>query len=61
MLECVYRGYVIIYLRMAVLRTKKELPVLECILRGRVPLISHPYDDLSAPYLGTAILTILCF
>ena len=24
-------------------------------------LISHPYGDLSAPYLGTAILTILCF
>ena len=30
-------------------------------LRGRVSLISHPYGDLSAPYLGTAILTILCF
>jgi len=26
-----------------------------------VSLISHPYDDSSAPYLGTAILTILCF
>ena len=24
-------------------------------------LISHPYGDSSAPYLGTAILTILCF
>ena len=24
-------------------------------------LISHPYDDSSAAYLGTAILTILCF
>jgi len=23
-------------------------------------LISHPYGDSSAPYLGTAILTILC-
>jgi len=28
--------------------------------RGYVSLISHPYGDLSAPYLGTAILTILC-
>jgi len=26
-----------------------------------VSLISHPYDDLLAPYLGTAIFTILCF
>jgi len=26
-----------------------------------VSLISYPYDDSSAPYLGTAILTILCF
>ena len=24
-------------------------------------LISHPYGDSSAPYLGTAILMILCF
>ena len=24
-------------------------------------LISHPYGDSSAPYLSTAILTILCF
>ena len=24
-------------------------------------LISYPYSDSSAPYLGTAILTILCF
>jgi len=24
-------------------------------------LISHPYGDLLAPYLGTAILMILCF
>jgi len=24
-------------------------------------LISHPYGDSSAPYLGTAILTILCY
>jgi len=24
-------------------------------------LISHPYGDSLAPYLGTAILTILCF
>ncbi|OCK96772.1 uncharacterized protein K441DRAFT_656771 [Cenococcum geophilum 1.58] len=56
-----YKGYVVVCLRMAVLRTKKELPVLECILRGRVYLISHPYGDSSAPYLSTAILTILCF
>ena len=56
-----YRGYVVICLRIAVLRTKKELPVLECILRGRVYLISHPYNDSSAPYLSTAILTILYF
>ncbi|OCK93225.1 uncharacterized protein K441DRAFT_661989, partial [Cenococcum geophilum 1.58] len=53
--------YVVVCLRMAVLRTKKELLVLECILRGCVPLISHPYGDSSAPYLSTAILTILCF
>ena len=33
---------------LAVLRTKKELPVLEYRSRGRVPLISHPYDDSSA-------------
>ena len=26
-----------------------------------MPLISHPYDDSSAAYLGTAILTIACF
>ncbi|OCK93388.1 uncharacterized protein K441DRAFT_661724, partial [Cenococcum geophilum 1.58] len=57
----IYRGYVVICLRIAVLRTKKELPVLECISRSCVSLISHPYDDSSAPYLGTAILTILCF
>ena len=30
-------------------------------LRSHVSLISHPYSDLLAPYLGTAILTILCF
>ena len=31
-------------------------------LCGHVSLISHPYGDSSAPpYLGTAILTILCF
>ena len=30
-------------------------------LRSYMSLISHPYSDLSAPYLGTAILTILCF
>jgi hypothetical protein len=30
---------------LAVLRTKKELPVLEHRSRGCVPLISHPYDD----------------
>ena len=30
-------------------------------LRGHVSLISHPYGDSSAPYSGTAILTILCF
>ena len=47
--------------RMAVLRTKKELPVLEQRSRGHVRLISRPYDDSSAPYLGTAILTIFCF
>jgi hypothetical protein len=35
--------------------------VLEHRSRGRVPLISHPYDDSSAAYLGTAILTIACF
>ena len=43
---------------------KKELPVSEYIDRGYVVtmfLISHPYGDSSAPYLGTAILTILCF
>jgi hypothetical protein len=28
---------------------------------GHVPMISHPYDDSSAVYLGTVILTILCF
>ena len=35
----------------------------EYIDRGYIViyLISHPYSDLSAPYLGTAILTILCF
>ena len=44
---------------------KKELPVSEYMdrwLRSHVSLISHPYGDSSAPpYLGTAILTILCF
>jgi hypothetical protein len=35
--------------------------VLEHRSRGCVPLISHPYNDSSAAYLGTAILTILCF
>ena len=30
-------------------------------LHSHVSLISHPYGDSSAPYLGTAILTILCF
>ena len=30
-------------------------------LRGRVSLISHPYGDLSAPYLGITILIILYF
>ena len=31
-------------------------------LYGHVSLISHPYgDSLAPPYLGTAILTILCF
>jgi len=47
--------------RIAVLRTKKELPVSEYMDRGYVSLISHPYSDSLAPYLGTAILTILCF
>jgi hypothetical protein len=28
---------------------------------GHVPLIGHPYDDSSAAYLGTTILTILSF
>ena len=37
------------------------LYLLECMDRGYVSLISHPYGDSSAPYLGTAILTILCF
>ncbi|OCK98169.1 uncharacterized protein K441DRAFT_655122 [Cenococcum geophilum 1.58] len=50
-----YKGYVVVYLRMAVLRIKKELPVLECILRGRVYLISHPYSNSSAPYLSTTL------
>jgi len=40
-----YRGYVVVCLRMAVLRIKKELLVLEYILRGRVYLISYPYGD----------------
>ena len=31
-------------------------------LRGHLLLISHPYSDSSTPpYLGTAILMILCF
>ena len=29
--------------------------------RSRRSLISHPYNDLSTPYLGTAILIILYF
>jgi len=29
--------------------------------RGYMSLISHPYSNLSAPYLGTTILTILYF
>ncbi len=52
--------------------TKKELPVLEYMdrgyvvtygqrLGGHVSLISHPYGDSSAAYLGTTILTILLF
>jgi len=28
-------------------------------LRSYISLISHPYSDLLAPYLGTTILTIL--
>jgi hypothetical protein len=39
----------------------KSWAVLEHRSRGRVPLISHPYDDSSAAYLGTAILTVACF
>ena len=35
--------------------------MLEYRSRGRVSLISHPYDDSPAANLGTAILTILCF
>ena len=37
------------------------LSVCVCTSRGYVvmSLISHPYGDSSAPYLGTAILTIL--
>ena len=37
--------------------------ILEYMDRGYAVacLISHPYGDSSAPYLGTAILTILCF
>ena len=50
--------YGCIGLILAVLRTKKELPVLEHRSRGHVPLISHPYDDSSAAYLGTTILRI---
>ena len=34
--------------------------MLEHRSTGHVCLISHPYDDSSATYLGTAILTILC-
>ena len=30
------KGYIVIYLRMAVLHTKKELPVLEYINRGYI-------------------------
>ena len=65
------RGYVVTRFRIAVLRTKKELPVSEYIDRSYVvtrrrrvvvvSLISHPWGDSSAPYLSTAILTILCF
>jgi hypothetical protein len=40
---------------------KLEKILLEHRSRGRVPLISHLYDDSSAAYLGTAILTIACF
>jgi hypothetical protein len=53
--------YGCIGLILAVLRTKKELPVSEHRSYGHVPLVSHPYDDSSAVYLGTVILTILCF
>ena len=37
--------------------------ILEYMDRGYAVacLISHPYGDSLAPYLGTAILTILCF
>ena len=30
-------------------------------LYSYILLISYPYSDLLAPYLGTAIFTILCF
>jgi hypothetical protein len=52
--------YGCIGLILAVLRTKKELPVSEHRSYGHVTLISHPYGDSSAVYLGTVILTILC-
>jgi hypothetical protein len=45
--------------------TVLQLLMLQILLehksRGRVPLISHPYDDSSTVYLGTAILTIFFF
>ena len=37
------------------------LLVLEQRSHSHMRLISRPYDDLLAPYLGTAILTIFCF
>ena len=46
MLEYMDRGYVVTYGQR---------------LGGHVSLISHPYGDSSAAYLGTTILTIFCF
>ena len=46
MLEYMDRGYVVTYGQR---------------LGGHVSLISHPYGDSSAAYLGTTILTILLF
>ena len=37
-LEYMERGYMVIYLRIAVLHTKKELPVLEYIDRGYIDM-----------------------